>query len=329
MRLLICTDRIGALASLDAGVALGRAFVAAQPDVEVAVVPSAAGGVALGEALAHVGHPAPVVTAGDPDAPAVEGIDVSSTSVALGRRLAEALASRPERLVVDLTGQRTHDGGAGLLAALGARADVPLDAGVGALSRVSELDLDPVRALLGGTELIAVVDSAEMGDLLLGLRGLTARRGHASGADPSLMLRTDAALGALAGLLGVPDGPGMGAAGGVAAALNALGAWPTTGPALCAQVACLERTAAAADVVVTGADQLDFVRRGGPVVGESIAVAERTLRPCVVVARTVDVSARELRTFGVEVAYALGGAPDLDHAELTDRATGMARSWTW
>lgn len=329
MRLLICTDRIGALASMDAGVALGRAFVAAKPGVEVAVVPLAAGGTDLGEVLAQLGERATVVTAGDPDAPAVEGIDPWSTSLELGRRLAAALASRPERVVVDLTGLRTHDGGAGLLAALGARADVALDAGVGALSGLSRLDLAPARALVGDTELIAVVDTAELGDLLLGLRGVTARRGHASGADPALMLTTDASLGALAGLLGVPDAPGVGAAGGAAAALSALGAWQTTGPALCAQVARLEATAAAADVVVTGTDQLDFVRRGGPVVGEVIAVAERTLRPCVVVARTLDVSARELRTFGVEVAYALGGTPDLGQTELTASAAGVAGSWTW
>jgi alcohol dehydrogenase class IV len=65
------------------------------------------------------------------------------------------------------------------------------------------------------------------------------------------------------------------------------------------------------------------------VVGEVISLAERTLRPCVVVARTVEVSSRELRTFGAEIAYALGGGPLLDAAELTARAAGMAGSWTW
>ena len=52
MRVLVCTDRIGALASADAGAALGRAFVAARPGTQVAVVPMASGGDALAAALA-------------------------------------------------------------------------------------------------------------------------------------------------------------------------------------------------------------------------------------------------------------------------------------
>ncbi len=328
MRLLICTDRLGALASSDAGAALGRAFVAVRPGVEVAVVPLAAGGDDLRQALAELGDDAVVVTGPAADAPE-PGIDTQSSTLALGRDLAAVLADCPRRVVVDLTSVRTHDGGAGLLAALGARADVPLDAGVGGLSGLTHVDLDTAREAVGATELVAAIHPEQLGDMLLGLRGLTARRGHATGADPALMLATDASLGALAGALGVQDGPGMGAAGGALVALTALGAWFTSGPALCAQVAHLEQTAAAADVVVTGADHLDFVRRGGPVVGEVISLAERTLRPCVVVARTVEVSSRELRTFGAEIAYALGGGPLLDAAELTARAAGMAGSWTW
>lgn len=339
MRVVICTDTIGALASAEAGAALGRAFVAARPGTQVAVVPMAAGGPALADALSRLGSTAPVVR--DPDAGPVgdphhghdhgdsPGIDLHASSVGVGRALADALAGRPERVVVDLTGLSCHDGGAGILAALGAVADAPLDAGVEALGGLTSLDLARARALVGETELVAVVAPDEMGDLLLGLRGLTARRGHASGVDPKVMLATDAALGNLAGHLGVPDAPGVGAAGGAALAVVALGGWVTSGPALCAQVARLERTASVADVLVTGADEVDFATRGGHVVSEVAAIAERTMRPCVVVARQVDVSGRELRTFGVEVAYSLGGAADLGADELTERAAGVASSWTW
>ncbi len=257
------------------------------------------------------------------------GVDPGSTSLGVGRALAEALAGRPRRVVVDLTGLLTHDGGAGLLHALGAAADVPLDAGAGGLTGITTVDLAPARALVGDTELVAVVDPAELQDMLLGLRGLTSRRGRAAGTDPALMLSTDAALGALAGALGVPDAPGLGAAGGAVLTLAALGGWATSGPSLCAEVAQLERTASVADVLVTGADHVDFATRGGHVVPEVAALGERTMRPVVVVARKVDISGRELRTFGVEVAYAVGGGADLGSAELTRRATGVASSWTW
>ena len=247
----------------------------------------------------------------------------------MGRALASALADRPRRVVVDLTGLLTHDGGAGILHALGAVADAPLDRGAAGLGGLTTIDLAPARALVGATELVAVVDSAELQDMLLGLRGLTSRRGRAAGTDPALMLSTDAALGSLAGALGVPDAPGLGAAGGAVLALTALGGWATSGPSLCAEVAGLERTASVADVLVTGADHVDFATRGGAVVPEVAVLGERTLRPVVVVARRVDISGRELRTFGVEVAYPLGGEPDLGAAELTERAAGVASSWTW
>lgn len=341
MRVLIGTDRIGALASADAGAALGRAFVAARPGVEVAVVPMGSGGADLAAALRALGDGSPVVSAPDADrgrgvhhdhahgGEAPTGVDAFSTSLGVGHALADALARRPRRVVVDLTGLITHDAGAGLLAALGARADVPLDQGAGALAGLGSLDLTAARALLGATELVAVVDPAELGDMLLGLRGLTSRRGRAAGTDPAVMLATDAALGGLAAALGIPDAPGMGAAGGAVLALTALGAWATGGPALCAQLAGLERTAALADVLVTGADQVDFATRGGHVVPEMAALGERAMRPTVVVAREVEVSGRELRTFGVEVAYPIGGGVDLDADELVGRASGVARSWTW
>lgn len=340
MRVVICTDRIGALASSDAGAALGRAFVAARAGTQVAVVPMGAGGPDLAAALADLGSDAVVVR--DPDAVGVHlhhdhvhgdetptGVDPASTSLGVGRELASALATRPGRVVVDLTGLLTHDGGAGILHALGATADAALDAGAGGLTGLTAVDLAPARERVGDTELVGVVDPNELGDLLLGLRGLTSRRGRAANTDPALMLATDAALGALAGALGVTDAPGLGAAGGAALALVALGGWITSGPALCAQVAGLERTASQADVLVTGADHVDFATRGGDVVPEVAAIAERALRPCIVVARRVDVSGRELRTFGVEVAYPLGGDADLAADELTRRAAGVASSWTW
>lgn len=327
MRVLICSDAVGALSSWDAGAALGRAWAQVSASTQVAVVPLASGGPALVRALADLGDDATVVSTPVPGE--AVGVDPSSTSLPLGERLADALRTRPRRVVIDLTGLVTHDAGAGILHALGARADVPLDAGAGGLAGLNTIDLTPARELIGGVELVAVVEASELGDLLLGLRGITARRGHAAGADPADMLATDAALGSLAASLELPDAPGLGAAGGAVLALTALGAWTTSGPGLCAGVASLEATAGRADVIVTGADSLDFATRGGDVVKEAAAMAARVMRPCVAIAREVHVSGRELRTFGIEVAYGVGGDAELDAAGLTLRARGAASSWTW
>ncbi|WP_300079674.1 glycerate kinase [Propioniciclava sp.] len=321
MRVLVCTDTIGALASYDAGAALGRAFRAASPEVQVAVVPMAASGQALADALAHLGDDAPLVRPASGERAQLEPAGTNP--------LAAVLATHPRRVMVDLTDVEAQDGGAALLHDLGARADVPLDEGPLGFAALTRIDLAPARALVGDTELVVVVPAAQQGDLLLGLRGLTARRGHAAGTDPAVMLATDAALGRLAAVLGQADAPGLGAAGGMPLALVALGAEITTGPALCARAAGLARSAAQADVIVTGSDVIDFARRGGPVVEEMAALAGRVLRPCVAAGREVHVSARELRTFGIESAHALGGEPDLTGTELTRRASGMAASWTW
>jgi hypothetical protein len=58
----------------------------------------------------------------------------------------------------------------------------PLDRGVGELHGLSQFDLAPARALLGETELIGVVPAAERDQLLLGLRGITARAGREANA---------------------------------------------------------------------------------------------------------------------------------------------------
>lgn len=326
MRVLVCCDRIGGLTSDEAGAALGRAFASARPGVQVAVVPLAVSGPDLALALAALGNDAVVVSAGPPVA---GSFDPHSSTIALGSLLADALRARPRRVVLDLVGTGAMDGGAGILAALGAAADAPLGAGAAGLTTLERIDLAPVREVLGDTELVGVVAPEELGDMLLGLRGVAARRGHAVGAEPAAMLAADAALGRLASAVGVPDAPGAGAAGGAALAVLALGGWLTAGPALCAQVAGLAGTASVADVVVTGGDVLDTVHYGGAVVGEASAAAERAERPCVAVARVVAVSGRELRTLGVESAHALGGGPELTASELTRRAAGVAASWTW
>ena len=330
MRVLVCTDRIGALSSAEAGAALARAFVAARPGTDVAVVAMGSAGEDLAAALSSAGDPSTVVHA-PAERPLSPGIDGAASSTQLGRLLADVLRDgAPGRVVLDLSDVATHDGGAGILGALGARADVPLDEGVGRLAGLTTLALDPARRLLGATELDGVVPGDELGDLLLGLRGVTARRAHLGGAvaEPATMLATDASLGRLAGLVGVPDGPGIGAAGGAALAVVALGGWLTAGPALVSQAAGLERTASVADLVVTGCDALDAVTRGGPVVGEAAAIAERAERPCVLVAGEVGVSGRELRTFGIEAAHAVGELP-LTASDLTERSRSIALSWSW
>jgi glycerate kinase len=126
--------------------------------------------------------------------------------------------------------------------------------------------------------------------------------------------------------LGVADAPGTGAAGGAAAAVRALDGRVLRGAALCAELAGLERTLRLADVVITGCTSFHVGNRGGRVVRYVADLAVAAERPCLVVAVESTLSRREMRSFGVEAAYATGIGP-LPEA-LTATSVRLARSWT-
>ncbi len=361
MRVVIATDSIGLLSSAEAGAAMAGGWAGAG----TRVIPMGETGAGLAAAVGATLRSEPRLVAADgamgvvvdapgtvlvgigsdlsrPSAPdEMPGIDLTASSATLGRLVAEALvdpragqgagqgadspAAGPE-LVVDLSGNPAHDAGAGFLAALGG--DGPAD-------------LATARATLRGRRLIGVVPSDQLDVPLLGLRGITARAGRESGMDPELMLRTDAALERFA--VGLDPAAarrnGAGAVGGLGFAVLALGGELTTGPAYCARIGGLGEQLARADLALTGCRSYDFAHRGGGVLAEVARQAAAALLPCVVLAGEVLIGAREMRTMGVEAAYAIAepGPPDRAVSPTADPtadtlralATRVARQWSW
>jgi len=343
---------MGALSSQEAGTALAAGWSSAA----TVVLPAGASGAGFVPAVADLlgttaessAVPGGVVTRARRDETAallVEGsaqdggLPLHATSAVLGHALVDLLAGpRLRRVYLDLAGLDVHDGGAGLLGALGATADVPLDAGVAGLTGLRRLDLEAARVRLAGVELVGVVPAAERHRLLLGLRGITSLRGRDAGVDPETLLRTDAALERLAGLAAPEAGsaPGAGACGGLGFSVLALGGRLTTGPEVTLGSAAGTAALQAADLVVTGCSVFDFATRGGGVVAAAAEAATAALAPCLVVAGEVLIGAREMRTFGVEAAYAVrdssaegGAGADVSRADLVATARRVARSWTW
>ncbi len=317
LRVVVASDAIDQLDSQAAGVALARGWVAAAAAVGaeppmVAVVPLAQAGLPLAAALA-ARFDGKVLEAGrcwrvesaDGLAVGVEQSEGDESTADLGEWLAAALTARsapPGTVVVDLTGIRARDAGAGFLAALGAN-----------------------RSLLGGAELIGVVANDESELPLLGLRGSVARHGFEARLDPAEVLRAEAMMSDWLIQLGQPDVPGAGAAGGSAAVVLALGGRLAGGAELCAELAGLDSTVGAADVVVTGCTAFHVGNRGGQTVRFVAALAESRQRPCLVFAVESSLSRREMRTFGVEAAHALSGTtvgPDEVTAAVVRAATG-------
>ena len=253
----------------------------------------------------------------------------------VGQLVAAAVDAGVRRVVAGLGGSGTNDGGAGLLAALGATSDPPelLTRGPLALAGLEGVDLGSARARVAGVELVAASD---VDNPLLGLVGATNVYGPQKGVTPEQVQVLDAALERLAATTDkrLALARGAGSAGGLGFALLLLGAERRPGVRLVADVLDLPRRAAAADLVITGEGAFDFSSRSGKVPYGVAEVAAEAVRPCLALAGRVLVGAREMRALGVESAYSVVdlvgeersfGDPAGSLAALAER---VARSWS-
>lgn len=255
-----------------------------------------------------------------------------ATTVGVGELVLAALDTGARRIVVGLGGTGTSDGGAGLLAALGATADVALDAGAAGLAGVGNVDLGPARARLDGVELVAASD---VDSTLTGLFGAARQFGPQKGIAEERLPVVDGWLQEWAAATDrrLAAEKGAGAAGGLGFALALLGGRRVPGVDLVTEAVGLADRAARADLVLTGEGSFDYSSRAGKVPFGVAQVAGAAARPCLVLAGQVSVGAREARALGVETAYSaleLVGERSLTDPSgaLADLAERVARSWS-
>ncbi|MEO3929608.1 glycerate kinase [Micromonosporaceae bacterium B7E4] len=243
-----------------------------------------------------------------------------ATSYGLGALLATAAEAGARRAVVGLGGSAVNDAGAGLLAALNA---VPVDAsgtalpyGGAALLAVAGLTGRPQTR---GMELVAATD---VDNPLTGLTGASNVFGPQKGATREDVLLLDDALRRFAEVLerdlpGCPPGlaglPGAGAAGGLGAALLALGGRCESGIDLVTRLTGLDAAYDEADLVITGEGSFDHQSLRGKVVAGVAGAARDRGVPCVVLAGRVSAGRRESAAAGVTETHSLvdhfGGEP--------------------
>lgn len=178
----------------------------------------------------------------------------------VGETIAAALDAGARHVVVGVGGTACTDGGAGMLAALGARlldADGrPVADGGGALTGIARVDLAPARQRLAGVTLTVATD---VDNPLLGPHGAAAVYGPQKGAGPADVLALEAGLGHWAGVVGGDPGlPGSGAGGGLGYGLVAgLGGTVRSGVDLVLELVGFAEELVLADLVVTGEGRLD------------------------------------------------------------------------
>jgi len=257
-----------------------------------------------------------------------------ASSHGVGELVAAAVDAGAARIVVGLGRSVANDGGAGLLAALGAEPAAALRAGPAGLVDLDRLDLGPARRRLAGVNLLVVSD---VDNPLLGLRGVTNVFGPQQGASAADVPALDAALTRLAELADrdVAGAKGAGAGGGLGYALLLLGARRAPGFATVADIVGFTEALAGAGLVVTGEGSFDVHSLRATVVSEVAAACAEVGAPCVVLAGRVDVGRREMNANGIEAAYSLADLPgELNDAVRHPAATlavlaeRTARNWS-
>lgn len=368
MRVLLAPDSFGGtLSAAEAAQAMADGWSSAAPHDELDLAPLSDGGPGLVDVLAAAlpGAQRHVVVVEDPLARPVEAaflvhgstayVEAAAacglhlleeserdpevtTTYGVGQLLAAALERGVDRVVVGLGGSATNDGGAGMLAALGVgRLDASgqrLAPGGTALRDLGRLE---GRPRLGGVELVAATD---VHTPLLGLLGASATFGPQKGASREAVARLDAALTRWADVLephlgvAVRELPGAGAAGGLGAALLALGARREPGIQLVQRLVGLADRVTAADLVVTGEGAFDPTSLSGKVVSGVAALAAGHALPCVVLAGSVSVGRREAGAAGIEATYSLVETVGRERAlgepatALAELAARVARQWS-
>lgn len=188
-----------------------------------------------------------------------------ATTLGVGQLLLDALQQGRDHIILGLGGSATNDGGLGLMAALGARfttadgAALPLANGQ-SLVQLAYADFSPVSQFLSSFTLDLLCD---VQNPLCGPNGATFVFGPQKGVTPTQLPILDGAMARWGTLLERAFGrqvctqPGAGAAGGLGAALLALGGTIYSGTDYLMQLVHWKERIAQADLVLTGEGRLD------------------------------------------------------------------------
>jgi glycerate 2-kinase len=361
VQVLIAPDKFaGTLTAVEAARAIAEGWARQAPDDHLDLAPMADGGPGFVDVLHEaLGGELSAVTVAGPHHERVPGAVLlrgeqawvesaqacglaltggeraeSATTRGVGELVMQAIEAGATDVVVGLGGSGTNDGGAGLLGALGATADRPLDEGVTGLEGVTRVDLAPARARLDGVTLTCASD---VDSPLTGLFGATKTYGPRKGLAEERLPALDGVLDQLAAATDRRTSleQGAGAAGGLGFALLLLGAGRRPGFDVVADAVGLADRARAADLVLTGEGAFDFSSRSGKVPYGVATVAADALRPCVALAGQVLVGSREMRALGIESAYSLVDLVGEERAlgdpagSLAQLAARVARTWSW
>ena len=218
-----------------------------------------------------------------------------ASSRGLGELVLAALAQGPTRLLIGLGGVATVDGGAGFREVVDA---LPV----------------PVRV------------ACDVGARLLGPRGAARAFGPQKGAGPAEVAELEARLAAMDALRTVADLPGAGAAGGLGAALAALGARLEPGAEVVLDAIGFDERLVGAAFAVTGEGRVDATTLQGKAPAAVAAACRRAGVRCALFGGRVDLPSNTVSLADEEAgvrssaparAPVVGSSPDAETASNT------------
>lgn len=234
--------------------------------------------------------------------PCTESSALAATTYGVGELMLCAVRAGAKTIYIGLGGSATNDGGAGMLQALGAclvdERGRNIAPGLAGLEHVANIDLVPALGALNGARVIVLSD---VENPLLGRRGALAvfggQKGLPTGDAEALgkydgwmvgygrLLDAAIARARAQGLLRTPEGartfgsvlgvPGAGAAGGLGAALLALGAELRSGVETVLDLIGFDERVRDVDLVITGEGNMDEQSAAGKA---PVGVARRAKR---------------------------------------------------
>ena len=234
--------------------------------------------------------------------PCTESAALAASTYGVGELILRAVRAGAKTIYIGLGGSATNDGGAGMLQALGAHlvdeCGCNIAPGLAGLEHVASIDLTPALRVLNGARLVALSDVenplvGRRGALAVfgGQKGLPTDDAEALGKYDSWMVGYGRLLDAVItgvraqGLLRVPEGartfgsvlgvPGAGAAGGLGAALLALGAELRSGVETVLDLIGFDERVRDVDLVITGEGNMDEQSAAGKA---PVGVARRAKR---------------------------------------------------
>ena len=234
-----------------------------------------------------------------------------STTYGLGSVIRSAIESHGvRRIVMAIGGSGTNDGGFGMLAALGwsfsnsspfRNKDIPTF--ISGIDSASDRSVQSVCPHLQETEILVASDVTSP---LLGPSGATAVYGPQKGCKRQDIPLFENALENWIKVIGHPDFPGAGAAGGTGYALKAaLGAQFVPGWRFFASALGLEQEIASADLVITGEGRFDRSSLSGKLPSGIAEMCRQYDKPLWVVTGQNKITEAEYLSLGISKVFEL------------------------